>query len=125
LQRLFGGMRGAPKVSQPFDPLPLTHNHHPSIKHPLNGGFQQNVPYEVLHELSTVPQISANQSHHVTPCCKPVDIFELGRSSASQRSKSQRTNKPLNNIDKTRAHAHFVRSVNFVTAASRAIGKLG
>jgi hypothetical protein len=39
-QRLLGAARAASKVSQPLNPLPLTHNHHACAKHPLNGGFQ-------------------------------------------------------------------------------------
>jgi hypothetical protein len=54
LQRLFGAVRAASKISQPFDPLPLTHNHHASAKHAFYGGFQQQVSHRVSHRAKTL-----------------------------------------------------------------------
>jgi hypothetical protein len=62
VQRLFGSVRAASKVSQPFDPLPLTHNHHAAVKHALNGGLQQRISHRVFHSIERLTQRPANQS---------------------------------------------------------------
>jgi hypothetical protein len=62
LQRLFGAVRTASKVPQPFNPLPLTHNHHACAKHALYGGFQQQIPHWVFHSVNRLAQLPANQS---------------------------------------------------------------
>src|ERR1700691_1761362 len=77
LQRLFGAARAASKVSQPFDALPLTHNHHASVKHAPNGDFQQRVSQGLFHNAETITQLPGNQSQAAAFVKVPVDILRL------------------------------------------------